>query len=187
MRRCAPWRSTSRLGREPAGGGPRLRPRHASRQRHCGKHHPVGSARGHRGHGLVDRFPCRNQPQRDCADPFTSGLWIVPLSPPGRLRQTGRLFGTSIWFVVVALLALLASLGLAGAIAQSGAEDNRAPAGRIAFAALALCAASLALILCIQRLRGKRIRTFAWEVVVTATAAMLIVLSAVVDIASGPL
>ncbi len=132
--------------------------------------------------GWVTRFP-----ERDCPEPFTSRLWIVPLTPPDRLRRTGRLFGTSIWFVVVALLALLAGLGLAGAITESGAEDNRAPAGRIVFAALALCAALLALTLCIQRLRGEPIRALAWEVLVTATAAMLIVLSAAVDIASGPL
>jgi hypothetical protein len=113
----------------------------------------------------------------------------VTTTSPHSFRQTARLVASSVWLLVVTVLALLASVGLVGAVIESGydPQENRAPVARIVVAVLACCAALPALALAAQRLLGKTNRSFALEAALALAAALLIFLLAIVEIASGPL
>ncbi len=101
-----------------------------------------------------------------------------------------RLIGSAAWALVSGLLTLIAGVALWSSIANSGYDDqqNRAPLLRIAVAAAALLVALASLRLAIKRLRcpnGKPSNIDA--ALLAALTVVLIFLSAIVAIASGPL
>jgi hypothetical protein len=110
---------------------------------------------------------------------------VVPLRS---LRSAGRLLGYSVWLLLTVLLAALAAAGLIDASIHStyDASENRAPAARIAIAALAVCTAVVAIAFIVRQLRGRPGLGIVAGAALTATTALLIVLFWAVELASGP-
>jgi hypothetical protein len=113
----------------------------------------------------------------------------VPQTRRHSVRHAGQLLAYSVWLIAVALLAALAGVSLVDAIIHSSYDphENRAPAGRIVIAALAFGTGLVACAFAVQRLRGKPRSSFVADAALTTTTALLIVVLAIVEIASGPL
>jgi hypothetical protein len=106
-------------------------------------------------------------------------------------RRPWRLLVYSVWSLFSTLLTLLAGASLVGGILNAGYDphENRAPAARIAIAAIAT-AVGLAAVGCCReaaaRRRGAR-RAAGWPLADRSDGVLLIALLAIVDLASGPL
>jgi hypothetical protein len=98
-----------------------------------------------------------------------------------------QLVGYWSWLLAGGLVTAIAGLGLAGAIAVAGSEENRAPAANIIIAALALWAGLAALRSPLQRLRGRSRPGNYMGVVLALLAVLLICLLLVSEYATvGP-
>jgi hypothetical protein len=106
------------------------------------------------------------------------------------MRRRWQLFGYSAWVLFSALLVLIAGVGVVGATVHSSYDphENRAPAGRIVIAALALVVAVAAAGVAIQRLRGTNGKLgLGGGLALTCATVLLLFLLGLVEIASGPL
>jgi Na+/melibiose symporter-like transporter len=103
-------------------------------------------------------------------------------------RRLLRRLAYSGWAFLSAVLAFIAGVGLVGAISESNSEENRAPAARIAIAAIALLVAVITLVVVVQHLRGKPVRiSLKGGLILTWVTVLLIFVGVVVGLASGRL
>ncbi len=105
-------------------------------------------------------------------------------------RRPWRLLVYSVWSLFSTLLTLLAGASLVGGIlnARYDPHENRAPAARIAIAAIVTAVGLAAVAVVVKRLRGAEGRGgLLAGLLLTAATVLLIALLAIVDLASGPL